>query len=55
MEYKSIFKSYLARKLLKMGNNIVDIKPDKEREGRTIFIFEVTEKFTNDLSIILSE
>lgn len=53
--YKTIFKSYLARQLLKLGNPIVDIKPDKEREGRTIFIFEITEKFLNDLSTLLSE
>jgi translation initiation factor 1 (eIF-1/SUI1) len=38
-----------------MGNPIVDIKPDREREGRTIFIFETTEKFKNDLSTLLSE
>jgi hypothetical protein len=55
MEYKTIFKSYLARQLLKMGNPIADIKPDREREGRTIFIFETTEKFKNDLSTLLSE
>ena len=42
-----------------MGNLIVDIKPyrdeDKEKEGRTIFIFEVTEKFKSDLATVLSQ
>lgn len=52
-EYKEIFTPYVARKLLKMGNPIIDIKPDKKegREGRTIFIFEVTEKFNRDMPI----
>lgn len=38
-----------------MGNPVVDIKPDKNREGHTIFVFEITEKFKNDLSTLLSE
>lgn len=52
IEYKLIFKSYLARQLLKIGNPIVDIKPDKNKEGRTIFVFEITEKFKNDLATL---
>jgi len=55
MECKLISKSYFARQLLKLGNPIVDIKPDKEREGRTIFAFEVTEKFMNDLATVISQ
>ena len=42
-----------------MGNPIVDIKPyrdeDKEKEGRTVFIFEVTEKFKSDLATALKQ
>ena len=52
---KLIFKSYLARQLLKLGNPIIDIKPDKTREGRTIFVFQTTEKFNKDLSTLLTE
>lgn len=55
MQCKIIFKLYLARRLLKMGNPIVDIKPDKNKEGRTIFVFETNEKFQQDLSTLLSE
>ena len=55
MKTKLIFKSYLARQLLHMGNPIVDIKPDKNREGRTIFVFEKTEKLENDLTTLLSQ
>jgi len=39
--------------LLKLGNPIVDIKPDKQKEGHTVFVFELTEKFKNDLATIL--
>lgn len=42
-----------------MGNPIVDIKPykneEKEKEGRTIFIFETTEKFKSDLATVLTQ
>ena len=55
MECKIIFKTYIARRLLKMGNPIIDIKPDKQHEGKTIFVFEITEKFNDDLASILLE
>ncbi len=48
---KLIFTPYVARRLLKMGNPILDIKPDKENPIKTVFIFEVTEKFNHDLII----
>lgn len=55
MEYKIIFKTYLARHLLLMGNPIVDIKPDKNNTTKTLFVFEETEKFKQDLATLLSE
>ena len=51
--YKSIFSPYIARNLLRLGNPIIDIKPDKKKEGHTIFIFEITEKFKRDLPAII--
>lgn len=51
MKTKSIFTPYVARRLLKMGNPIVDIKPCKEDRNKTIFVFEVTEKFEKDLEV----
>lgn len=53
ISYKSIFKPAIARKLLKMGNQIVDIKAQKEDCNKTIFIFEETEKFKKDLMSII--
>ena len=57
MDYKLIFKPFVARSLLKMGNSIVDIKPnkDKGKEGHSIFVFEKTEKFNNDLTTVLKQ
>jgi len=52
---KSIFNPYIARNLLKLGNQIIDIKPDKQCVDKTIFIFEQTEKFENDLIAILKK
>lgn len=52
MRYKSIFKPAIARKLLKMGNPIYDIKAQKEDSSKTIFIFENNEKLNKDLATI---
>lgn len=49
-EYKEIFTPYVARRLLKMGNPIYDIKPRKEDRSKTIFVFEITEKFKKDMA-----
>lgn len=53
MKTKSIFTPYVARRLLKMGNPIIDIKPCKEERSKTIFVFEVTDKFQNDLPVAI--
>ena len=52
---RSVFNPGVARKLLKMGNPIYDIKPKKEMPGASIFLFEKTEKFKTDLAAILAE
>ena len=44
MNTKCIFTPFVARNLLKMGNPIVDIKPDKNNKDKTIFVFEDTNK-----------
>jgi len=48
-KYKGIFTPYVARRLLRMGNPIYDIKPDKKNPDKTIFVFEVTDKLKNDI------
>lgn len=51
-KYKSIFEPRVARFLLKNGNSIFDIKPNKDNPQKTIFIFEETEKFKEDMKNI---
>lgn len=52
MTYKSIFTAGVARYLLKLGNPIYDIKPDKNNNDKTIFVFEETKKFVNDMASV---
>ena len=46
---KCIFTPFVARNLLKMGNPIIDIKPDKNNKDKTIFVFENTDKLKEDM------
>jgi hypothetical protein len=52
MTYKSIFTAGVARHLLRLGNPIYDIKPDKKNDDKTIFVFEETEKFKKDMASV---
>ena len=52
-KYKSIFEPRVARFLLRKGNSIFDIKPNKDNPQKTIFIFEETEKLKEDMKNIL--
>lgn len=49
-----IFKIYIAQQLLKMGNPIVDIARDRHNSEKTVFFFDKTKKFYNDLNYLLS-
>lgn len=44
-EYKLIFNPGIARRLLKLGLNIVDIKPDKANSDKSIFVYKRTPEF----------
>lgn len=44
-----VFDARTARKLLKMGFVVVDIKPNRENTDKSIFIFENTDKFRKAL------
>lgn len=50
-----IFDAKIARKLLKMGHVVIDIKPNRENTDKTIFVFENTDEFKNTLSQIMDE
>lgn len=47
---KTIFNSGVARRLIQMGNCVVDIKPLKENPDKSAFVFSFTEKCKNDIS-----
>lgn len=44
----------IARKLLKLGHFIVDIKPNKSNPDKSVFIFRNTDKFKSDLEEVLA-
>ena len=52
---KPIFKSYIAKQLVNMGNRIVDLQTNKHVENATVFYFKDTKKFQQDLEKITLE
>lgn len=45
----------IARKLLKLGYKIVDIKPKKENPSCSLFVFAVEGNFEKDFSKLMAE
>lgn len=54
-EYKIVTSAAIARKLLKDGFVIADIKPKRGHERETIFVFEVVEGFIDKLEQYAAE
>ena len=50
-----IFDARIARKLLKDGFVVIDIKPNRENTDKSIFVFENTEEFKQALAQIMSD
>jgi len=44
-EYKLVFNAGIARRLLRMGINIADIKSDRTNPDKTVFVFKRTPEF----------
>lgn len=44
-EYKLVFNAGVARRMLKMGLNIADIKSDRNNPDKTVFVFKRTPEF----------
>lgn len=55
MNSKLIFSPMIARHLLKMGNQIIDIKADKNEQKRTVFVFKKDDKFNADFNTVLND
>ena len=52
---KPIFNSFLAKQLLHCGNPIVDLQKNHKLKNATVFFFEETEKFMQDLKKLTAE
>lgn len=50
-----IFDAKIARKLLKMGFVVIDIKPNRENTDKSIFVFENTDEFKVALTKVMDE
>ena len=48
-----IFDAKIARKLLKQGFVVIDIKPNRENVDKSIFVFENTEEFQQALTQLM--
>ena len=54
-ESRLIFDAKIARKLLKQGFVVIDIKPNRENTDKSIFVFENTDNFKLALTQIMDE
>ena len=54
-EFKLIFNSGCARRLLKMGIPISDIKADRTNPDKTVFVFKRTPEFESAFAQINKE
>lgn len=52
---KLIFDPKIARKLLKQGFVVIDIKPNRENTDKSIFVFENTDEFKAALEKLMDE
>ena len=50
-----VFDAKMARKLLKQGFVVTDIKPNRENTDKSIFIFENTDEFKAALEKLMDE
>lgn len=54
-EFKLVFNAGVARKLLKMGIAIADIKADRSNHDKTVFVFKRTPEFEKAFARINDE
>lgn len=50
-----VFDAKIARKLLKQGFVVIDIKPNRENTDKSIFVFENTDEFKVALEKLMDE
>lgn len=54
-ETKLVFDAKIARRLLKMGFVVVDIKPNRDNVDKSIFVFNNTKEFRKALYKVRTE
>lgn len=54
-EYKLVFNAGVARRLLRMGVPIADIKSDRSNADKTVFVFKRTQEFETAFAQINKE
>ena len=54
-EYKLVFNQGVARRLLRMGVTIHDIKADRDNSDKTVFVFKRTPEFETAFETINNE
>lgn len=54
-EYKLVFNAGVARRLIRMGINVADIKSDRTNPDKTVFVFKRTPEFEETFTQINRE
>ncbi len=52
---RCVYIPALARRLLRMGYNIIDIEPNRADSKKTVHIFEYTDRLDNDLEWLITQ
>lgn len=52
---KCIFSGKVARRLLKLGERIIDVKPNRDIHERTVFVFAPSETFNANMETATRE
>lgn len=50
-KYKNIFSIRVAKKLIQLGEHVVNIKPNKKKAGFTVYVFEISPTFDDNMKI----
>lgn len=59
-ETRIVYKGSIARKLLKLGYKIVDIRPRKQKDGsinykETVFVFEYADRIDEKIQELINQ
>lgn len=52
---RCVYVAGLARQLIRMGYKVIDIKPNRANRDKSVFVFEPTDEFENDLARLVDK